>query len=730
MAWQHKTAILGCTLLGLCAAAAYYRFTPPSYQATTEVAVQSKRSDLVTGVNNPDTGREDYVAAQMARLSSPVLVAQAVERSKLNLLPSLSGQANPTEAILRTLTVTRGRSQFGENNLLSLSVRARYPEDCPTILSALLETHRHGMAMAYENETAGALRAIMQARDGVEQQLRRSEAAYAAFRKTHPLADKGVNGVSPLRQRLDGIQAKRSAVLLRRADLESKLKTVLAAQKAGQPPEALLATLAGSTGGLAQDSGGRDRLLVLQEQLAPLLEEEQKLLAAYGPNHPDVQSVRQRIRAVRALFARPVPAATDAGAAADPIADAVAEHLSALRQTLQEIDTEDGILAAQEQKTAHELAENETQGDGYRADVARAQQLYDGVIKRVEDVRLARDAGGYDVQVISPASVPTKIAPSALLILPAGFCLGLFAGLGLAYRLATTDDRLRGADEVCDQLGVPVLGAVPWSKTVRLAGRNNNGALANSQLCTIDQPNSPQAEAFRLVRTALFCGSAGERSRIIQVSSPVQQDGKSMLAANLAVAIAQAGKRVILVDANLRAPKVDRFFGLPAGPGLVGALAGSTEPSEALQPSGVPGLSILAAGAVPANTAEMLTSRAFADLLGWLREQADFVIVDSPALLGVADAAVVAARADGVLLTLRLDRDTRSDAERAMQRLVTVGAHVLGVVLNGGTARDDVAPVELARNGKHPPGLPWSEPAVVQNVARTGGATLTSNGTE
>jgi capsular exopolysaccharide synthesis family protein len=232
------------------------------------------------------------------------------------------------------------------------------------------------------------------------------------------------------------------------------------------------------------------------------------------------------------------------------------------------------------------------------------------------------------------------------------------------------------------------------------------------------------------LRTSLFCGSAGQGRRVIQVTSPNRQDGKSMLAANLAVAIAQAGQRVVLVDTNLRMPKLDRFFGLPAGPGLVGVLAGSIEPSEALQPSGLPGLSILAAGAVPGNPAEMLTSRAFADLLGWLREQADFVILDSPSLLGVADAAVVAARADGVLLTLRLDCDTRSDAERAMQRLTTVGAHVLGVVLNGGAARDDVAPVELARNGKHPPVLPRSDAAVVQSVARSGGATLNSNGTE
>jgi capsular exopolysaccharide synthesis family protein len=198
-----------------------------------------------------------------------------------------------------------------------------------------------------------------------------------------------------------------------------------------------------------------------------------------------------------------------------------------------------------------------------------------------------------------------------------------------------------------------------------------------------------QAEAYRGVRTALYFSTHSEGHKVVQITSPNSADGKSTLSANLAVSIAQSGKRVVLVDADLRKPTVHKVFGVSSRLGLSSVIVGDATPEAAIQDSGLPGLSIIPCGPLPPNPAELLTSPRFDELLGLLRERYDFVIVDTPPLLAVTDPSVVAARVDGVLLTLRRNKNDRPTAERARQILTTLGANVLGVVVNALARRDN-----------------------------------------
>jgi capsular exopolysaccharide synthesis family protein len=170
---------------------------------------------------------------------------------------------------------------------------------------------------------------------------------------------------------------------------------------------------------------------------------------------------------------------------------------------------------------------------------------------------------------------------------------------------------------------------------------------------------------------------------VVQITSPNPEDGKSTLTANLAVSIAQSGKRILLIDADLRKPQVHKIFGVGGDVGLVSVITGEVDPAEAIQPSAIPGLSLLPCGPVPPNPAELLTAPRFKDLLDVLREQFDFVLIDTPPLLAVTDPSVVAPRVDGVLLTVRITKNGRPAAERAKEMLDTLGANVLGVVVNG-----------------------------------------------
>lgn len=205
-------------------------------------------------------------------------------------------------------------------------------------------------------------------------------------------------------------------------------------------------------------------------------------------------------------------------------------------------------------------------------------------------------------------------------------------------------------------------------------------------LVLLAAPRSPAAEAFRQLRTAIQHHRGERPPRTILVSSTGVDEGKTTAVANLAIALAQAGQRVVLVDCDLRRPSIHSLFGLAAAPGLSEALQDASGKELPLQAAQVPGLTILAAGAAPPNPSELLESSRMGEILSLLRSQADYVLCDSPPALPVTDAAVLAPQVDGVILVLKAGKTRREPAQRAKAIFDQVGANLLGVVLND--ARD------------------------------------------
>ena len=205
-----------------------------------------------------------------------------------------------------------------------------------------------------------------------------------------------------------------------------------------------------------------------------------------------------------------------------------------------------------------------------------------------------------------------------------------------------------------------------------------------SDLITLTEPRSAVAEAYRGLRTNLAFARPGARVRSLLVTSPAPDAEKAEVLANLAVVEAQAGRRVIVVDCDLRRPAQHLRFGLPNDQGLSTTLAGEADfAALPLQSTGVPGLSVLTAGPTPPNPAELLGAGRMAELIGYLVEQADLVLFDAPPVIAVTDAAVLAPQLDGCLLVLAAGRSRRDHTEQARETLDKVGASLLGVVLTG-----------------------------------------------
>lgn len=704
IAWRRKSLIILGAAIGLALGALYYAQAKPVYRSEAQVLVVSKRPDVVTDHGTAGAALQDYVSTHRVLMQSPLVVEQAVREAKLGSLECFAGvEGSPTEIIANSLLVDRvikDATAASRDNVLKLSFSGPIADDCCTVVNAVLESYKKFLAETYRDMSADTVKLISEARDLLDGDLKKLEDGYRNLREKSPMIWKGKDEVNPLQDRLMMIEMQRSALLLRRANYDGQLRTIEAARKAGRKNEELVALVSQLADRL--DSNVLDRTggstydhyasATLKGLMLPLLTEEQTLSENWGPKHPQLLAARQRIEEARNFFTLPSTAYTKAAgnpgeAKGSLTGNLVDLYVQYLRQEMERMETAEQTLAElykAEHAKARELTSYEIQDVDFQKKIARTEVLYDGIVKRLQEASMVKDYGGFDARIIAPAGRGKQVAPKALLVFPGSALLGIFCGVGLVYLAEITDKRFRTPDEVRRRLGLRVMSHIP-SIRVDDALREQVAASGNldPMLIAYHRPRSPEAEAFRTVRTALYFSNLGEGHKVIQVTSPERGDGKTTLSTNLAVSIAQSGKRTLLVDADLRKPRVGKIFGVSSELGLASVLGQGMEVADAVQEPGIENLWVLPAGPRPPDPAELLTSSQFAELLDLLRERYDYVVVDTPPLLPVTDACVVAPRADGVVLAIRISAHGRPHAERAKDILATLGAPVAGVVVNG-----------------------------------------------
>lgn len=314
-------------------------------------------------------------------------------------------------------------------------------------------------------------------------------------------------------------------------------------------------------------------------------------------------------------------------------------------------------------------------------DVERYKKRVEGIDKEIYEIQRQANLEGLNITSVQRGDpLSLDISPRPRKVMAMATVMGLFVGALCAFLLDITDRRIRSVDEVRFALKRPVLGAIPHAR--------GNTTLSHLGRQVDLYPHSEMAEAFRIIRTAIQLTSRSSKIRPILVTSPFPNDGKTICCSNIAIAMAKAGRRTLLIDADLRNPSQSRVHSVDNKVGLVSVLRGDMELEPAIQWTGIEGLDILPAGSTASNPSELLNTDRFRLLLRQCSAAYDVVLVDAPPVMPVADTALISSLCKSTLLVMRAGKCTLKDGVEAVDRLVRAGANIMGVVVNDVRRRD------------------------------------------
>ena len=330
---------------------------------------------------------------------------------------------------------------------------------------------------------------------------------------------------------------------------------------------------------------------------------------------------------------------------------------------------------------AKHVAANITKLNLLQSQIDQKSKLVSEFVNKLSEFSI-RPKDNYSTTSVKKLNSPKrgrKIAPSLPKSLALGTVLASLLGLGLAILVDQSELAYRNPAEIFQRLQIPVVGRIPRINVRRIEPSQGHASLVAAHL-----PSATPSESFRDVRTGLFFRSNLDDIKTILFTSPSPGDGKSTTTANIAISIAQAGKKVCLIDADFRRPRVHQYFGQELSPGLLGVLSGEMELDESIQPCAIQkDLFLMPAGGRPSNPGELVTSEEFRNLIEALREKFDYVLIDSPPVLPVSDPATIASIVDGVYLVTRIRKGVKLTSQKAKETLDRVGANWMGVIVNG-----------------------------------------------
>jgi capsular exopolysaccharide synthesis family protein len=566
----------------------------------------------------------------------------ASDRSDPPAAEAKRNKPNLEGALLGNLTV----SPLPDSRLVRISYDSTKPQEAAAVVNAIAENYINMTLERRYDATAYAKKfleeRIKQVRANLEDSERRLT-AYAREREIVDIDDKLGN----LLQTLNAMNEKLVGVEAQRIEAESQYSRSLEGK--------------GLAAHKVLESG---TIQMLKAQKGELEVEYQEQLKVYKPGYPKMQQLRRQIGEIDQQINEEIASIGDAVKTGY---EAKVQEQAALQARVSEVKTE--LL---------ELQNRSTDFQALKREVNTNRELYDGLLQRMKEVGVVAGITTNNISIVDRALVPgSAYKPDLRKNLAVAVALGLIAGILLAVLLEHMDDSVKTSEDIENHARIPVLGVVPM-----VPPKDRSIAREEIPLIAAKDPRSPVAEAVRSLRTSLIFSTAESAPKIMHVTSPGPGEGKTTIATNVAITFALAGGKVLLVDADLRAPSIHGVFSLPNTLGLTNYLVGDAEPASVAQPTLVQRLYAVTSGPLPPNPVELLSSAKMLDLLGLASERFDYVVLDGPPLLGLADALVLSKVSDGTIFVVDAGRTRHGELEGAVKRLRAAKTRILGGVLD------------------------------------------------
>ena len=665
--FKRRYIIFAITALGIAAGILISMLTRPEYAGTVTVQVAREEAKVlnIEGVEQDGGGsrfdaefyQTQYALLKSRSLSERVVRDLALDQNHLFLANYDQGEVDSIQALPRDRRFALATNMVNDNtvvtpvrlsSIINVTYNSPNPQLSATIANAIAENFVQSNLMRRYEAAAYAREFLQNRLNQVRTRLEQSE------RKAVQYAQQ--QGLIKVRTG-QGEGASEQSILANDLASLSEQLTLARAQRA----QAEAQFRAGSSGSIAAQSLNNTTINELHKQRAELLGQLSKMQSDFGPEYPTVIALKSQIAELDRQIGR------EQGR----VSSSVSQDLGGRYR--QALATERSLQGRVDGLKAQLLGEQgrSIQFNIIQRDVDTNRALYDALLQRFKEVGVAGGIGTNNISIVDRALPPTNaFKPNLLLNIILGLFLGLLCGAALAVVLEHLEDAELLPRGFQRKLGVPLLGVtpkIPAPTGVREA---------------LMEPRSPLSEAYFSILTSLKFSTPHGTPKMLMLTSAQAKEGKSTTSVALALALVRTGSRVLLIDADMRNPSLHKAFGRPLGSGLSNLLTGAGQFDSLVQETGEANLSLLPAGQIPPNPAELLSGDRISRIVDEASAKYDHVIVDGPPVLGLADAPLLTRSVEAVVLVIESGRTSTAQAKHALERLFAVRAHMIGAILS------------------------------------------------
>jgi capsular exopolysaccharide synthesis family protein len=646
----RKTVILAVFLLVVITATLVTFILPESFSSSARIKIERDQTD-VTGMNERmQMGGYDpyFIQTEFEVISSERVLGKVVKDLELNTEWGKKYGAGGALKTPETIELLRGRVHLNpvrNTSFIEIKVYSDKPEEAQKLAQAIAEAYKAHRLEQRAELSKGGIQALEDRWKDQEKQVHGQMETVEKLREELNISDmmgsEGQGSVlmsAETLRRLEGIRIERKAEVVQMETLLNKLKELTKDQLTQVIPTAASDTLLSSL--LEQRTTAEQNLVVRKQDL--------------GPEHPDVIKITQMVADLNNKISQRV----------DGILVGLESRVASARSSLEALQTEvneattNDIVKAKESRPYWEAKRKleELQNFGRILTMKIAAEKIDVALPKTTMV-----------EIMDPAEVNMKpVRPNKPLNIALGIIIGLVVGVGLAFFIEYLDTSVKTIDDVERSLQSPVLGVIPQ----------------NVGLVMEEGMDSPHAEAYRVLRTNLLFSRKDDKLNTVAVVSAGAGEGKSTTVFNLAAVFAQSRQRVLIVDSDLRRPTLHKMLHVTNSLGLTNYLLKQNTLEEVIQTTNLPTLDFLASGKLPSSSLGILSSAQMKELIDELKARYDFVFFDSPPIMGVSDASILASEVDMTLQVIQYRRYPQPMNIRAKQLIEKVGGNLVGIVLN------------------------------------------------